>query len=95
MEGIIIKHFPKRVVLLSDTLETPTLDTLWSYLGHFYDKTLPLQKEQFAFEDSAGIYTENGLSKLFAVCLRYADIEGLKQLPQGNYLCADCTEENR
>lgn len=94
-EGITIRHFPKRVILLSDTLETPTLDALWSYLSHFYDKIEPSQKEQFAFEDLAGIYTEIGCSRLFAVCIRYVDIVGLKILPEGNYLCANCTEENR
>lgn len=94
-EAVTIKHFPKRVILLSDTLEHPTLDNLWSYLSHFYDKIEPLQKEQFAFEDLAGIYTEGGLSRLFAVCIRHADTNGLKVLPEGNYLCADCTEENR
>lgn len=43
----------------------------------------------------AGIYTENGVSRLFAVCIRYAEIDGLKVLPKGTYLCANCTEENR
>ena len=93
--GIFIKHFPKRVILLSDTLETPTLDNLWNYLSHFYDKIGSSQKEQFAFEDLAGVYTENGISRLFAVCIRYKEINGLKVLPAGNYLCADCTEENK
>ena len=54
----------------------------------------PALKEQFAFEDLAGMYTENGLSRLFAVCIRYVDIDGLKILPKGKYLCANCTEEN-
>ena len=35
------------------------------------------------------------MTKLFAVCTRYTKIEGLKVLPKGKYLCADCTEENR
>lgn len=94
-EGIITKRFPKRVILLSDTLETPTLDNLWNYLSHFYGQIEASQKEQFEFEDLAGIYSENGLSRLFAACIRYADTDGLKILPAGNYLCADCTEENR
>lgn len=93
--GIFIKDFPERVILLSDTLEVPTLDNLWNYLSHFYEKVTPALKEQFSFEDLAGIYSENGVSRLFAVCIRYAEIEGLKVLPKGNYLCADCTEENR
>ncbi len=90
-----IKDCPERVILLSDTLEVPTLDNLWNYLGHFYDKVTPALKEQFSFEDLAGIYTENGLSRLFAVCINYVKIDGLRILPKGKYLCADCTEENR
>lgn len=92
--GAFIKDFPERVILLSDTLEIPTLDNLWNYLSHFYEKVTPALKEQFAFEDLAGIYTENGLSRLFAVCVRYAEIDGLKKLPKGKYLCIDCTEKN-
>ena len=81
--------------MLSDTLEGPTLDNLWNYLGHFYDKVTPALKEQFDFEDLAGIYTENGITRLFAVCVRYGKIDGLKRLPKGKYLCANCTEEKR
>lgn len=90
-----LKDAPQRVILLSDTLEVPTLDNLWNYLNHFYDKVTPALKDRFAFEDLAGIYTENGKSRLFAVCTRYAPIDGLKVLPKGKYLCANCTEENR
>ena len=93
--GTFIKEIPERVILLSDTLEVPTLDNLWNYLSHFYEKVTPARKEQFSFEDLAGIYTENGLSRLFAVCIRHAEIDGLKVLPKGKYLCASCTEENR
>lgn len=92
--GTFLKDYPERVILLSDTLEEPTLDNLWNYLNHFYEKVTPARKEQFSFEDLAGIYTENGLSRLFAVCTRYVDIDGLKRLPKGKYLCANCTEEN-
>lgn len=90
-----LRECPERVILLSDTLEVPTLDNLWNYLSHFYDKVTPALKEQFAFEDLAGIYTENKTARLFAVCVRYVDIDGLKVLPKGKYLCAHCTEENR
>lgn len=93
--GTFIKDIPERVILLSDTLEAPTLDNLWNYLSHFYDKVTPALKEKFTFEDLAGIYTENGLSRLFAVCIRYEDMDGLKVLPAGKYLCANCTGENR
>lgn len=93
--GTFLKDCSERVILLSDTLEVPTLDNLWNYLSHFYDKVTPAFKEQFFFEDLAGIYTENGVSRLFAVCIRYGEIDGLKVLPKGKYLCASCTEENR
>ena len=93
--GTFLREMPERVILLSDTLEVPTLENLWNYLSHFYDKVTPAFKEQFYFEDLAGIYTENGMARLFAVCVRYVEIEGLKVLPKGKYLCASCTEENR
>lgn len=94
-DGAFLKEYPERVILLSDTLETPTLDNLWNYLSHFYDKVTPALQEQFSFEDLAGIYTENGTARLFAVCIRHVNIDGLRVLPKGNYLCANCTEENR
>lgn len=90
-----LKDYPERVILLSDALEVPTLDNLWNYLSHFYDKVTPALKDQFSFEDLAGIYTENGLTRLFAVCTRYVNIDGIKLLPKGRYLCANCTEETR
>ena len=93
--GVLLKDLPERVILLSDTLEKPTLDNLWNYLNHFYEKVTPALKEQFSFEDLAGIYTENGKTRLFAACIRYVNIDGLKILPKGKYLCANCTEENR
>lgn len=92
--GTFLKDFPERVILLSDTLEVPTLDNLWNYLSHFYDKVTPAQKEQFSFEHLAGIYTANGVSRLFAACIRYVEIDGIRVLPKGKYLCTSCTEEN-
>lgn len=93
--GALVKDLPARVILLSDTLEAPTVENLWNYLSHFYNQVTPALKEQFSFEDLAGIYTENGTSRLFAVCVRYTEVEGIKVLPEGKYLCANCTEENR
>ena len=93
LNGIVLKDIPKRVILLSDTLEEPTLDNLWNYLSHFYDKVTPALKDQFSFEDLAGIYTENGIARLFAVCIRYVNIDGLKVLPKGKY-SADMLQYN-
>ena len=95
LSSVFLKDCPERVILLSDTLEMPTLDNLWNYHSHFYDQMTPALKEQFSFEDLAGIYTEKGISRLFAACIRYANTDGLKVLPKGKYLCASCTEENR
>lgn len=90
-----VKELPRRIIMLSDSLKTPTLDILWNYLNHFYNKIGPTLKENFSFEDLAGIYTEGELTRLLAVCTRYVEVDGLKILPAGKYLCADCTEENR
>ena len=90
-----IREFPERVIMLSDTMKEATLDNLWNYLSHFYNALEPELRDLFAFEDLAGIYLENNSSNMFAVCTSYTDIKGLKILPRGNYLCADCTEENR
>ena len=90
-----LKEYPQRVILLSDTLEMPTLENLLNYLSHFYETLPPALREQFSFEDLAGIYTEGERVRLFAVCTRYAELEGLKTLPEGRYLCAHCTEETR
>lgn len=95
VQSAFLKEYPERVILLSDTLERPTLDTLWNYLSHFYKQVGPEFQDKFQFEDLAGVYTEQGKSHLFALCVGYAPVDGLKSLPQGNYLCAHCTEETR
>lgn len=93
--GTFIREMPERVILLSDSLEAPTVDNLWNYLSHFYEKLSPPLREQFSFEDLAGIYTENETSRLFALCVRHGETDGLKRLPEGKYLCAGCTEADR
>lgn len=94
-DELFIEVFPKQIIMLSDTLESPTLDNLWNYLEHFYNKVGKERKDRFEFEDTAGIYTENGRSRLFAVCVRYEQTEGLITLPKGRYLCADAAEKER
>lgn len=89
-----IKNFPKRTILLSETMKTPTLDNLFDYHRHFYNQLPENIKGEFSFEDSAGIYKQNGQQQLFAICTKYKQINGLKTLPQGTYLCANCTENN-
>lgn len=94
-ETIFIKEYPQRIILLSDTMTKPTLDNLWNYHRHFYNQLPDNLKDEFSFEDLAGIYVQNDQSSLFAVCTRFKQIDNIKILPQGKYLCAECTEDNR
>ncbi|HIZ83493.1 MAG TPA: MerR family transcriptional regulator [Firmicutes bacterium] len=94
-EGIFTKEFPKRVIMLADPVEKITADDLWSYQRRFYQRLSQEQKKQFAFEDLAGVYRDGSAARYFALCTRYGEIDGLKTLPAGVYLCADCTEESR
>lgn len=94
-ESFYTANLPRRVILLSETLEEPSLDNLWNYLGHFYSAIPPEQRSQFEFEDMAGVYREGGRSRMFAQCLRQGSSPNLKELPAGTYLCADCTPETR
>ncbi len=89
------KHFSKRVIMLSETLDKPTLENLWGYLDNFYNQIPSQLREEYTFEDLAGIYTKAECSKLFAVCIDYKESQELITLPEGNYLCANSTEENR
>lgn len=94
-KDLFAQTLPERVILLSDTMQYPGLDNLWNYHSHFYDQIAPALRDAFSFEDLAGIYSANGRSRLFAVCLRYPDKAGLTVLPAGTYLCANCTEDTR
>lgn len=90
-----VRVYPERVILLSDTLERPTLDSLHNYLSAFYDQIGPDGRERFLFEDEAGIYTAGGRARMYAVCARHEEAPGIVRLPQGQYLLADCGEEAR
>lgn len=94
-EKPLVKFLPRRVVLLSESLETPTLENLRDYHRHFYRQLPEDAKGEFAFEDMAGIYECGGRRRLFTVCTKYRKTDGIMILPLGNWLCAECTEENR
>ena len=93
-EGVFTRKYPKRILMLADPVDKITADDLWSYHRHFYQRLSDEQREQFAFEDLAGVYREGTSARYFAVCTRYTEISGLKTIPAGTYLCADCTEES-
>ena len=65
-------------------MEAPTLDNLWNYHKHFYDQISENQKNKFTFGDIAGIFEQNGQSRLFAICTRHTETDGIKILPQCN-----------
>lgn len=92
---IFIANMQKRIILLSEKLCEPSLENLWNYHRHFYEQVGDNRRKDFLFEDLAGVYEAHGKSYLFAECTRYTKVSGLKTLPEGKYLCADCTEENR
>lgn len=90
-----VRTLSERVILLSDELETPTVDNLYNYLSHFYDRLPPEQRGSFDFEDLAGVYTSGGASRLFALCRRHGQAEGLRRLPAGRWLCVPCSAAER
>lgn len=94
-EEVSVQVFPQRAILLSQTLEQPSLENLWNYLSHFYGQLPEERREQYSFADLAGVYRREGKSRLFALCSRFPDEEGLELLPKGRYLCSACSEENR
>ena len=94
-EDAFTQHLPRRMILLSDTMQTPTLDNLWNYHSHFYAQLGASSRDQFQFEDLAGMYTHKETTRLFAICRQYPSDQGLTVLPAGSYLCANCPEEKR
>ena len=58
-QDIFYQQIDERVILLSDSMEQPTLSNLWNYHSHFYEQTNDLQKQKYSFEDLAGIYTKD------------------------------------
>lgn len=92
--NIFVRDIPKRMVLLSDKLSQPTIENLWNYHRHYYAQVGEAKKEEFDFEDLAGIYESDKTKNLFAVCKKYSQTENLIELPKGKYLCAECTEDN-
>lgn len=94
-EEAAVRSFGRRVILLSDTLSEPSLDNLWSYLRHFYDQIGADGRDKFEFEDLAGVYSDGSSRRMFALCRRWSGCLQLKELPEGKYLCALCSEEER
>ncbi|MDB3085642.1 hypothetical protein C4097_14035 [Clostridioides difficile] len=94
-DNFFVMHIPKRVILISNNMEHASLKNLWNYHEHFYNQLDTSLESQFLFEDMAGMITTPEKSRLFAICLKYPSVEELTILPEGDYLCANCTEENK
>lgn len=90
-----VQRLPARALLLSTLEEGPSLQSLWNYHSHFYRQLPKAQRASYSFEDTAGLYQQNGVSRLYAVCTRYPGPENLTLLPAGRYLCLGCEEENK
>lgn len=93
-EGFYTQHLAQRTILLSDRPITPTVADLLNYQRHFFAQ-VGEARDAFAFEDVAGIYRTDKEQRMFAVCTRYAPQQDLRILPEGTYLCADCTQQER
>lgn len=94
-ENQFIQTIPKRVILISNKLSEPSIDNLYNYHRHFYEQVGKERKNEFNFEDIAGIYETKDTKNLFAVCIKYGEDKNLKVLPEGKYLCENCTDSNR
>lgn len=92
--GHFLRKLKERVILPAKTLTVPTVDNLHNYHHHFYALLDEKIRDKFSFEDTAGIYASEEGRAMFAVCSEYEKTDELKILPQGNYLCAECYEEN-
>ena len=90
--NFFILQLPERVIMLADELVTPTTSNLWDYHRHFYSQIDDNHKNDYTFEDLAGIIEKNGKTNMFAVCKKYGKYSDLQTLPAGKYLCANCTE---
>lgn len=93
-EGFYAQHLAQRTILLSDRPIAPTVADLLNYQRHFFAQ-VGEARDAFAFEDVAGIYRTDKEQRMFAVCTRYAPRQDLRILPEGTYLCADCTQQER
>ncbi len=92
---VFVQELSERVIMIAPELSTPTISNLYDYHRHFYAQIDDAHKNDFAFEDLAGVIEENGKTKMFAVCTKYKNHPNLRTLPKGKYLCENCTEENR
>lgn len=94
-DGFYVRVLPARTVLLSRELSEPTAGSLWNYHRHFFAQVGEDNRGKFEFEDLAGVYASDVQTRLFAVCTRFAETDGLLTLPAGEYLCAECTVSAR
>ena len=93
--GAYVRTLPARTILLSETRGTPTVENLHDYHRHFYAQVGEERRGDFAFADVAGVYeSADGVPRMFAVCERSAETDGLLVLPAGDYLCEECARDD-
>ncbi|HIU06539.1 MAG TPA: MerR family transcriptional regulator [Candidatus Onthoplasma faecigallinarum] len=89
---IFVQKLSKRVIMLADNLDMPTVDNLWNYHRHFYAQIKESEKDKFSFEDTAGRYETDDKTKMFVICEKFASSKNLVELPAGEYLSVNCNE---
>ena len=87
-----IKYIKKRIVLLSHDDGEPRLENLYSYFNQFYEKLPKEQRDEFAFDDKAGLYIQERSCSLFATCKKYVNNKNLVHIKGGHFLCAACEQ---
>ena len=92
-EGVFLQKLPSRVIMIAPNLTKPTMSNLWDYHRHFYSQIDVNDRNRFTFEDLAGLIEKEGKTAMFALCSKYKNHQNLRALPVGDYLCANCTEE--
>ena len=92
---IFVQKLPKRVIMLADNLDKPTMDNLWNYHRHFYTQINEGERDKFSFEDTAGVYEKDGKKNMFAISDKYVPSKNLIELPAGDYLSVNCGENKR
>lgn len=71
------------------------MENLHDYHRHFYAQVGEERRGDFAFADVAGVYENaDGMPRMFAVCERSAETDGLLILPAGDYLCRECAKDD-
>lgn len=63
LDKIFIQEIPARTIMIAPELSTPTVSNLWNYHRHFFAQINDEDKNDYAFEDLAGIIEKKRQNK--------------------------------